>query len=133
MRGAMNPIEFVRIQPGYWTMKVGGVTRPIVAVRKGRNWIVQAANLDRQATTEKVHGSTRTLADAKSLMVATWLHLDAMRNMEHYNALEMELARLNRAARALGVTYPILPQDTPLERRVAYVRAQIYTKKGVFA
>jgi hypothetical protein len=121
-------IDYRSVQAGYWVLTVDGVDTPVVAVRQGRNWVVQSPSTKRDAVMEVQHGRARNLRDAKSLMNFAWLHLDALRELDHDDALELELARLNVLARELKLTYPIFDQATGIVFRVSFVRALIETE-----
>lgn len=122
MRG-IDKIEFVRVVAGLWQIEVNGTRRDIYIGRQGRNWVVQGPAVSRDARMNEVHhGSARTLRDAKSLAVAAWMHLDTARELAQHEALEEELVRLNRQARELKITYPILPEGTTLQWHVSHVK-----------
>lgn len=120
-----DTIDFRRIQPGYWTLVVNGTDRPVIAVRQGRNWIVQAGSLSRTAVLESQHGTTRRLADAKSLMFYVWHAMDTARELARHEALEQEYRRLKDLARELKVTYPIFEDAAALPFRIAFIKARI--------
>jgi hypothetical protein len=124
-----DKITYRRIQSGYWTLVVNGADRPVVAVRQGRNWIIQGAALKRGALLEQRYGSTRNLADAKSLMNFAWWGIDSAREWDRYNALEQEYRQLREQARQLRITYSIeTDASVDLPRKIALVKALIEDK-----
>lgn len=137
MSGDVQDITFHRVLPGYWVVQVGGVSRPVRAIRSGRNWHVYRDELDysKPGSREEYLGSTRNLRDAKSLMVAAWLHMDTARELAHYEALAVELERLQALARTLQITYPRqVSAEFKLEAHVEYVRGLIKSRlraKGI--
>lgn len=74
----MQQIEFIRVESGKWQLEADGILRPVEVVRIGRKWVVRSTGLIRDCELQS-HGSTRNLTDARSLMIAVWLHLEAIR------------------------------------------------------
>ncbi len=127
-----DQISYRRIQAGYWTLVVNGTDRPVVLVRQGRNWVVQAANTNRKAQLETQHGKTRRLDEAKSLANFVWFAMDSQREFARFEALEQEYRRLRELARELKVTYSLeTDASTDLPRKIAIVKALIEDKYKV--
>lgn len=91
----LDQIAFRQVQPGYWTIVVNDTVRPVIVIRQGRRWVVQMPLLDPQvpgSRGETQVGSTRSLRDAKGLMVAAWLTLDAARELARHDATQQAVA-----------------------------------------
>jgi hypothetical protein len=83
-------VKFRCVIEGYWTVEVDGVDRPITAVRDwtGR-WVIQSCSATvRDAKLWHVHGETKTLKEAKPLMVRIWDWMRTARDLAHYEAIQ---------------------------------------------
>lgn len=85
---AVGAIGFTREVPGYYTVVVDGVTRPIVIVRDGRKWLVQYADFtDRNATLEMQTFPLNDLRSARYKAELVWRAMNAARAYAYHCAM----------------------------------------------